>query len=61
MENVITKAIRTISTGWGLDDKTEVFIWKDNQWQLSETFYQSDDQMQTKLQNHLQWLKNMGY
>ena len=55
---IITKAIRTISTGCGLNDKTEVFVLKGDKWELSETFYQSDDLMQSKLQNHLQWLKN---
>lgn len=61
METLNTRTIRTISTGFGLDDKTEVFILKDDKWVLSETFYQSDDNMQTKLQNHLQYLRSKGY
>jgi hypothetical protein len=60
METIITKCIRTISTGNGLDDKTEVYIKKDGIWQLNATFYQSDDLMQTKLENYIRWLKNQS-
>lgn len=54
---LITKAIRTISSGCGMDDYTEIQIYKDGAWQPSARFYQSDDQMMTKLQRHLEHLK----
>ena len=61
MEALITKAIRTISTGCGLDDKTEVFVLKGDVWELSATFYQSDDNMSSKLRQHLQYLKDQEF
>ena len=63
METVTTKiispAIRLLISGYGLDEKTEVFVRKGNdQWHLSGTFYQSDDYMTTNLQRHLQHLQS---
>lgn len=60
METIITDTIRTVRTGNSLDGQIDVYIKKDNQWQLSATFYQSDDLMTTKLQNHLEQLRNQS-
>lgn len=55
---IISPTIRTLTSGFGLDGKTEVFTLKGETWQLSATFYQSDDSMSSKLRRHLQHLQS---
>jgi hypothetical protein len=57
VKTIISPTIHTVRSGVGWDAKIEVFILKGETWQLSKTFYESDDYMMTNLRRHLNHLQ----